>query len=447
MLETMLGERPDGTWAAFETCVIEPRQNGKTDTGQVASLYDLFIRKVSRIVWSAHRYRTTADTFTWFSSVCENYDHLRKRVQHVHAGTGEQQIKLLPQYGGGVLDFLARATGSGRGLDGDVVNLDEALYLSIATMGTLVPIMSAKWNPQLRSFSSAGVLSSEVLRGMRDRARAGAPRLAWAEWACPRPGVDPDAPECADPECDHLNGAEGCLLDDLDFIGQGNPARGRRITDDYLRDERRLFGVSPDMVTEHIRERFGWWEDPPTEGQVDDVLRGWDAATTAVPPAGRLHLGVAVSHDSRGAAIVACGGGTVTVVDYRGSGGTTWLAPRLAELRKAHQIAGVARLPGPAAAVDLGDDVTTLTGVDASAASVAFAQGINEGSLLHHRNASADRDPLDVAVQMAVRAYSGDGWRWSLRQSRGDISPLHAAVAARHLASADLDYDVLDSYA
>jgi hypothetical protein len=42
---------------------------------------------VDRIVWSAHKYKTCADTFSWFAGVCENYDHLRRRVYQVYSGT------------------------------------------------------------------------------------------------------------------------------------------------------------------------------------------------------------------------------------------------------------------------------------------------------------------------------------------------------------------------
>ncbi len=428
MIDMILSHRA-GKWAAFETAVIEPRQNGKTDAGQAATLYDLFVRQVDRIVWSAHKYKTCADSFTWFAGVCENYDHLRKRVHQIHYGTGEQRIQLLPRNTGPVLDFVARSTGNGRGLSGDITVLDEALYLNPSMMGALVPIMSAKPNPQIRYFSSAGVLASEVLRGLRDRGRPGGdPSLAYLEYGCPRPG-EPGAPSCADPECQHLNGAVGCLLDDMAYIRGANPAK--RITDDYLRKERRAFGSAPALTIEGMRERLGWWEDPPTADGADDVLTGWDDAKSGRAPSGGLALGVDVSADSRSAAIVACGGRAIEVVDYRKGAGTAWVPGRVAELRERHKVTAVGLIGGRSPALPLAKDIpgcTVLTDGEAAQASVAFARDVNEGRLSHRGQAA-----LDIAVTSAARQLSGDGWRWSRRLSRADISPLLAAVVAAHL--------------
>jgi CPA2 family monovalent cation:H+ antiporter-2 len=51
------------------------------------------------------------------------------------------------------------------------------------------------------------------------------------------------------------------------------------------------------------------------------------------------------------------------------------------------------------------------------------------------------------AVAAARRRFAGDGWRWSRRDSDGDISPLYAATVARHLlATEDEEYDPLANF-
>lgn len=437
MLDAMLSER-GGKWAAFETAIIESRQNGKTDSGQVAGLHDLFVRRVGRVVWTAHKYKTTADSFEWFAGVCENYDHLRKRVYKIQYASGEQSIRLLPRHTGPRMDFLARATGGGRGLDGDVVNLDEALYLQPTTMGALLPVLSAKPDPQVRYFSSPGVLTSQVLRGLRDRGRAGGdPTLVYLEWAAIwRP--------CEDPECQHRLDSVGCFLDDEVGWKQANPALGRRITYDYVRSERRALAVSP---VEFMRERLGHWEDPPTaDGTVDNGLPGYDLATTDRAPVAPLTLGLEVSTDSRTAAIAVHGADVVEVIEYRKGAGLGWVPSRVTELRERYSAAVAVRAGSPALQLlpELPDAVVVKS-TEQAAACMSFATAMNAGDLLHRA-----QPVLDIAAANAVRARVGDVWRWSLSKSaedRGtDISPLWAAVLARHIgAAAEPEYDVMDS--
>jgi hypothetical protein len=49
--------------------------------------------------------------------------------------------------------------------------------------------------------------------------------------------------------------------------------------------------------------------------------------------------------------------------------------------------------------------------------------------MVRHR----DQKSMRISIDKATRRFSGDGWRWSLRKSRADISPLVGAVVARHL--------------
>jgi hypothetical protein len=61
--------------------------------------------------------------------------------------------------------------------------MDEALYLAALTMAALLPVLSARPNPQIMYASSAGVATSDHLRGVRDRGRAGGdPSLIYLEW-------------------------------------------------------------------------------------------------------------------------------------------------------------------------------------------------------------------------------------------------------------------------
>jgi hypothetical protein len=58
VLEQSLGERPDGRWAAFQVCLLCPRQNGKGSILEARELAGLFLFGEKKITHSAHEAKT-----------------------------------------------------------------------------------------------------------------------------------------------------------------------------------------------------------------------------------------------------------------------------------------------------------------------------------------------------------------------------------------------------
>lgn len=421
VLDAMLAER-GGKWAAFEACVIQGRQNGKTAALEVAALHDVFLRDVGRVVWTAHRFKTTSDSFADLVAACENYDHLRRRVKAVRYAAGEQSIQLVT---GSRIDFLARTGGGGRGLTGDVVVVDEALYAQPVMMGALLPTLSARPDPQVRYGSSAGLLESSVLRAIRDRGRRGDdPSLAYVEWASER--------GCASDGCRHELGSDGCALDDEDRWRAANPAIGRRITMDYVRNERRALPPA-----EFGRERLGWWEDPAESGADIDPQAWASCSDPAAAPGDPVAIAVDVSPAFRSAAVVACGSGAdgrpvLEVVEH--AAGTAWVVERLRALQQSQHCGPVGLDPaGPASAL-LPDLAAAAVAVDAvQSGRVSQAAGGLVAAVLAREVVHRNEPSLAVAVGAARRRQSGDAWKWSRKDSESDISPLVAATLARQL--------------
>ena len=423
LLDVMLAERADGSWAAFEVAVVQGRQNGKTAALEAAVLHDLFLRSVPRIVWTAHRFRTAEDTFEDVAALCENYDHLRRRVDRVHRTPARMSITTTA---GARIDFLARTGGGGRGLTADVVVLDEALYLQSTMMGALLPTLSARPNPQVRYASSAGLVESGVLRDVRDRGRKGGdPSLAYVEWGTERGG-------CASDGCQHVVGSDGCALDDERLWRTANPALDRRISTEFVRNERRA--LTP---AEFARERLGWWEDP-AEVDSEMAVADWDLlGDDSAAPGGQVVLAVDVSLGFASAAIVACGTGrdgrpVVEVVEH--APGTTWVVDRLAGLVRDHGCGPVGLDPsGPSGTLlpDLGAAgvaFDSLAGPRMTQACGAFLAAVLSGDVVHRGQRA-----LHDAVAGARRRTVGDAWKWSRKDSGVDISPLVAATIARHV--------------
>jgi len=424
VLDAVCAEREDGRWAAFEVCVVAPRQNMKTAVLCASVLGDLFLHGARLVVWTAHRFRTTKEAFRDLAALIDGADHLRRRVKAngIKATHGEESIELTT---GQRISFLARSKSGGRGLSGDVVVMDEAFALGPEVMGALLPTLSARPNPQVRYASSAGLITSDVLRSLRDRGRPGGDSsLAYLEWCAPAGGC------AAGEHCTHRVGTDGCLLDDEAAWRAANPALGTRIAVEHVAAERRA--LPPD---EFARERLGWWDDP----QVADAVitdAQWAAMcdpASAVSDGQRLAFAIDVSPDRAWTSVAVAGRRDdgllhVQLVDRRR--GTDWVPARVAELHSRWRPVGWL-VDGVGAAGSLLPDLAGLPVTVTSARDLARACGglyddVVGGGLRH-----LGQPDLDVAVRVAGRRQLGDAWAWSRRASTGDISPLVAVTLAR----------------
>jgi hypothetical protein len=432
-LRALMPVKADGMPAGLEAGIVCGRRQVKSWALEMTVVHDSFVTKVPRAVWSAHLTDTSDQNFNHLTALIESYDWLRKRVRRVYRGNGDHRILMTD---GRSIEFMARESGKqGRGRDVNRLILDEWLYGTPAMLGAMVPMLGGVNDRYIRYGSSPGLPRSDSLRELRDRGRRGGdPSLSWAEWTSERM-VDGKRvlPLCEDAECTHRAGvAVGCFLDDYEIRRSVNPAYGRRLTEEFVEQERLAL---PPM--EYMRERCGIWEDPPPEGdEVDTILENWPRCEDkSAAPGDPIALGVAVSYNLRAATIVACGLGAdgipvLEVIDYR-KAGTGWVAKRLEELRSRHNVTAVgvvAYSPASSLLPVLPDDVQPVPGVQFAGACSALVQDINDGRI-RHRGQTA----LEISVANAVRRFAGDGWRWSLKQSPEDISPLIGAVVARHL--------------
>jgi hypothetical protein len=435
ILDALLAERSDGRWVAFEAAVVMARQNGKTRGLQALVLADLFLFESSLIVWTAHLFDTAQEAFRDIVALIDGAEHLSRRVKHVHRARGDEGIELVD---GRRLNFLARSKTGGRGLSGDRVILDEAFALSGSEMGSLLPTLSARPNPQVVYASSAGMIGSSVLRSVRDRGRLGGdPTLAYLEW-CSEPGP------CENDRCTHLFGVSGCVYDDRDRWLAANPTLGRRISYSHVEAERRALPSE-----EFARERLGWWEDP-VGGGAGIPLEPWGrCADRAAVPTEPVALAVDAAPNSTSAAVVACGGPLHVVETGRG---TSWVPAKIAELVAAKQVTAVGIDPAsPAGAliselerpVDEGGAglsvrsksnpsglLVLLDGREVVQACGQFLSAVADERLVHR-----DQAALNDAAAGAGRKQVGDSWKWSRRDSTVNIAPLVAATIARFLWS------------
>lgn len=423
ILDATFGVR-GGKSAARDVGVCGPRQNLKTGSLKQMALGWLYVTEERLIVWSAHEFGTAQEAFRDMCELIESTPDLDREVQQIHRGNGDEAIELT---GDRRLKFKARTKGGGRGLTGNRVVLDEAMYLKAVHMGALVPTLRAVADPQLVFAGSAGMADSHVWRAQRDRGREGGDEsLAWFEWAS-----DAEPGGCAEADCTHRVGVEGCALDDDDRLRRSNPALGRRITLETLHDDRRTMPVE-----EYARETLGWW-DPPAEDEDAAVFTEpqWMAcADVESVITGRLAFGLDVAPDGERATICVAGtrsDGLVHVEHVDSGPGTDWVPARVAALRRLGDIAIDPSGPAGALLPDLAKagveslQIKTRELLQTCGRFYNLVEAGQDGGLRHR-----DEGVLLDAVLGAKKRDVGDAWAWARKKATSDITPLYAATLA-----------------
>ncbi|NYV72977.1 terminase [Streptomyces sp. UH6] len=434
VLHVGLGEREDGSWSAFETCVNVPRQNGKGAIIEARELWGLFLGGERLILHSAHEFKTSIEAFRRIEALIRNCDELSKRVARVRRTTGEEAIELLT---GQRLRFLARSGGSGRGFTGDCNILDEAMILGDDAMGALMPTMAAVENPQIWYLGSAGIGAPSMQLG-RLRARAlraletgvPDPSLAYLEWS-----INPHVRECPVGCTDHDDAAAP------ESAARANPALGYRLSLEHTDRERLSMG--PDIFA---RERLGVGEYPSQDGDSWQVIGrdAWDALLDSESqPAEPLAFAIDVTPERSHASICVAGrtGDVVHVEVIDNRPGTDWVVERAKALQERWKPrCWVVDPRGPAGSLieeleeALGVEVLRPKGQDVAQACGRFYDAVISQRIVHIGQA-----PLATALAGARKRDLGDAWAWARRGVGVDISPLVGVTSAMWGLTAEID--------
>lgn len=406
-LEYCLAENDAGKCAAFEVAMVVPRQNGKNAIVEAAELNWLFLDdSVDLVTHTAHRFDTSLEHYKRLRTLIETTPDLLRQVRKMPDTNGKESIELR---NGKRLLFKARSKGGGRGFSGDRVVLDEAYY--ITDLGSLIPTMSARPDPQLWWTSSAPLpgVESNVLRKIIKRGRADE-GLIYLEWSQ----------------------TEDADLDDRAACAAANPSLGVRLDESFVWGVERVNMSDEDFA----RERFGIFPDPEvSEAWTLFDSGSWKRGEVVGPPARWIEdpvsFGVYVAADQSAASIVVAGkctdgGKAFELVDHRP--GVDWLVDRVGELNSSQHPAHVVINPKTSAGVfeaawdALGVPVTHCAGSAEIVAHGALFAGVTSAGVRH-----VSDDTLDVAASKATARAVGDGW---VINTRGTSHVLPAAAAA-----------------
>lgn len=418
ILINSLGERADGSWAAFEIGINVPRQNGKGSILEAIELAALFLLEENLVIHSAHEFATSLEAFARLLFLIENTPDLDRRVARVSNAHGKEGIELK---GRRRIRFRTRTKGGGRGFTGDRLIFDEAMFLPETALGALIPTLAARPNPQVLYVGSA--VDQEIhdhgsaFTRIRARGLKGEdPRLAYFEHSI---GID-------------LADVTDEIADDPEMWARANPALGRRISAEYVGQERKTLDLRTFAV-----ERLGAGDWPELDQDADQelTLEAWmictDGGSAAEDP---VCFAFDVKPDRSAGAIGVAGRRSdgwqhVEIVEHKA--GTGWMPERLAELVKKHDtVSVICDERSPAAALlprlkELNIEVRVLNGAEYAQACGAFLDAVNDVAVRHRGTPE-----LRAAVRGARTRPLGDAWAWSRKSSSVDISPLVAVTIA-----------------
>ncbi|MET8826535.1 terminase [Streptomyces sp. NPDC004610] len=441
-LHHSLEEDHEGRWTSLDVVLNVARQNGKGGFLEARQLGEVILFGGRLVIHTAHQFNTAQESFLRLDQLIEGSYALSRRVKRVRRSHGEEGFEF---FNGARIRFLARGGDSGRGFSGDLVLLDEAMKLRAAPIGALMPVLSARHNPQLVFTGSAGLGDeSEQLALLRARAMAeGAPdaSLTYLEYS-----IDQHVKECpADAEgrivCDRHDHRE-----DEASWARANPALGIRIRPAYVLREMR--SMRPDLFD---RERLGVGDYPEVTDETWQVIgkEAWEALEdSSSRPGDPVAFSIETTPERTWTAISVAGGsgedgdvhaevvahrpGTDWVVDYVVERDKRWrpcawvideggpAGSLVPALRKALKYEDDPDEPRPRDDLVVSPKVRQLTG-----ACGQFQDRVTAGTLRHLGQA-----PMAAALAGARKREVGDAWLWARRSDGVDVSPLVSATYA-----------------
>ena len=263
-LHHSLDEDAEGRWTSLEVVLNVARQNGKGGFLEARQIGGVILFGDELVIHTAHQFNTAQESFLRLDRIFEGSGSLSRRIKRVRRSHGEEGFEF---FNGARIRFLARGGDSGRGFSGDLVIMDEAMKLRAAPVGALMPVLSARRNPQLVFTGSAGLgPESEQLALLRARAMAEEdgpdPSLTYLEYS-----IAPHVKECPRDGDGRVVCTEHDDRDDERSFARANPALGIRIRTSYVQREMR--GMRVDLFD---RERLGVGDYPEVSDESWQVI-------------------------------------------------------------------------------------------------------------------------------------------------------------------------------
>ncbi|NMM99337.1 terminase [Bifidobacterium olomucense] len=417
LLYLMFGKRADGLYACGKGGAVVSicRQVGKTFTIGSAIFILCAGRDDLKVLWTAHRTRTSDETFQTMCGFARN-KLMAPYVDHIRRANGQQEISFRS---GSRIMFGAREQGFGRGFDAvDMEVFDEAQILTVKALNDMVPAMNVSPNPLLVFMGTPPQPGdpSEQFAAKRADGLAKRDGMLYVEFSADR-DADPD---------DHGQWAKA------------NPSYPKRTSAKAIERMRQSLGG----VDNFRREALGIWDENTTVSAID--AKQWEQGVVEHPSLdGRVAYGLDMPPDRSSLAIsvaIRYEDDTALInlqeyVDVKQHGiawAVDWLAERWS---KTTAVVVDAQSPAMSLVPDLQKrhvKVTVTQMRDLGAATGRMLDMINAGTL-RHLDASLQPQLDNAARNVTLRDMGPNGMRaWDKKGADIDISPLQAATLALH---------------
>lgn len=418
----LLGKRSDGVYAAGigGACMSIPRQVGKTYLVGWMLFAMCLLHENLFVVWTAHRTRTSDETYASLSGMARNPSVI-PFIRQVRGGNGKQAIEFA---NGSRILFGAREQGFGRGFASiDVEIFDEAQILTESALSDMVPAANAATNGLVLYMGTPPRPKDpgEAFTLLRNAALSGDPDTLWVEFS-------------ADPECGVDHWDVGYV--DWRQLEKANPSYPHRTSRESVLRMRKQLGSNESFR----REALGIWD---TCGVASRLIseRLWESTIGEPPDVGVRSFAVAFSRDGERQAIVGVvkhpnGVHANLIGTFTGSteSGVAAVADWLAERWRDTGMIALAGAAGSAVLAQALSDrgvparmVHIVNTREYVTACQMLMEAIKDGALTRPRAASAD-DALDASVAVCdARSRGRDGaWGWESSVIDGDETPIEA---------------------
>lgn len=267
----MMRQSPEGVWLHRDICLVDTRQQGKTEVMVWRILYGLFYLGET-CVYSAQRGGTADAVFARIVAIVEQRPSLFERVISKTGGKQGRGDLVVRSKSGKVAHLRCgvRSGDLGRGLDCiDLVVFDEAYNLTAAEAAALTGAQSASPNQQTIYTSTAPVASlhpfCDIFAGVRERGMAGHknpengdPDLWYSEFCAPPPPKD--------------ERERAALRLNREYWRLASPSHGVISHDRDIDSKRKLLCINSEGVALWEADYLGWGEWPTTADNREQVV-------------------------------------------------------------------------------------------------------------------------------------------------------------------------------
>ena len=449
----MLELNRDGSLRYRTVILLIARQNGKTTILKLLALFWMYVLGRPLVVGTAQNLDTAEETWQDAVNLAEAVDALAEDIANVVRQSGKKALELV---GKERYKVVPSTRGGGRGLSGDLIEMDELREHRnweswAAVSNTTMAIDSAL----VIAASNAGDLMSVVLRSLRFMALSESDTVGVTvdELASfgqlPPSGDEPDEIESDAVGIFEWSAHPKCGIWDRDGWAAANPSLGYTITEAAMAANAKIARAGGEAEWVYRTENLCQWRPTAAGGPFPDGA--WEAGVDPLSSIGvESPIGVCVDVSAdRGMSYVAVAGarvdGDLHVEVVAARAGTEWLVPWLTspDRRSADRWVAVCWQLNGAPVSSLTDELraTDLPLQEWGGADLARAHG-QTFDLVRLPNPDDPEDAgkrrlfhvpqpvLDVPASTAVTRPLGDGWVVDRRKSPTDASPLVAAIGA-----------------